>query len=128
MSPAGACCVGSSSNSVESYCAEYHQFRLLRATLLVLCQPADGNRHSLVTYEKRIDPTTKRDLTMVRVWYEPPPGGPRSHLNRGSYFVDNARTPAFVRKLQLMKPAAVIVPAIALISVLCYIPVSKYWY
>ena len=63
---------------------------------------------------------------MVRVWYEPPPGGPRSHLNRGAYYVDNEMTPMFLRKMQRMAPAKVIIPAVAAISALCYLPVGKY--
>jgi hypothetical protein len=64
--------------------------------------------------------------TMVKVWYEPPPGGPRTHLNRGGYYVESARTPAFMTKLSKAKPITVVVPAIAAIAALCYVPLSKY--
>ncbi len=63
---------------------------------------------------------------MVKVWYEPPPGGPRTHLNRGGYYVESARTPALITKLSKARPITVIFPAIAAISALCYIPLSKY--
>ena len=63
---------------------------------------------------------------MVKVWYEPPPGGPRTHLNRGGYYVESARTPAFITKMSKARPITVIVPAIAAIGAMCYIPLSKY--
>mmetsp|Transcript_10756 Transcript_10756/g.25073 ORF Transcript_10756/g.25073 Transcript_10756/m.25073 type:complete len:106 (-) Transcript_10756:273-590(-) len=59
---------------------------------------------------------------MVKVWYEPPPGGPRTHLNRGGYYVESARTPAFITKMSKARPITVIVPAIAAIGAMCYIP------
>ena len=62
---------------------------------------------------------------MVRVWYEPPPGGPRSHLNRGGYYFENSKTPEFVKKLARMKPTQAIIPAVAFISLMCYVPISK---
>ena len=63
---------------------------------------------------------------MVKVWYEPPPGGPRTHLNRGGYYVESTRTPAFITKMSKARPITVILPAIAAISAMCYIPLSKY--
>jgi hypothetical protein len=70
--------------------------------------------------------TEIRDLTMVRVWYQPPPGGgARTNLNRGAYYSENAMTPVFLKKLQRMQPVRVIVPAVAFIAALCYIPLSK---
>ena len=63
---------------------------------------------------------------MVKVWYQPPPGGPRTTLNRGGYYVESARTPAFITKLNKARPITVIVPAIAAIAAMCYIPLSKY--
>mmetsp|Transcript_169 Transcript_169/g.306 ORF Transcript_169/g.306 Transcript_169/m.306 type:complete len:106 (+) Transcript_169:96-413(+) len=59
---------------------------------------------------------------MVRVWYEPPPGGPRTHLNRGGYYVENATTPAFIKKMSKAKPISVIVPAVGFICAMCYVP------
>ena len=63
---------------------------------------------------------------MVRVWYEPPPGGPRTHLNRGSYYVESATTPMFMRKLQRMNPTVAIGAGVTAIAALCYIPLSTY--
>uniref|UniRef100_A0A6T9Z459 Uncharacterized protein n=1 Tax=Pseudo-nitzschia delicatissima TaxID=44447 RepID=A0A6T9Z459_9STRA len=62
---------------------------------------------------------------MVKVWYQPPPGGPRTHLNRGGYYVESARTPALITKLSKARPATVIFPAIAAIAALCYIPLMN---
>lgn len=64
---------------------------------------------------------------MVRVWYEPPPGGPRSHLNRGAYGVESSMEPLFVQKLSKMKPATVILPALGIVAFVCYLPLSKYF-
>ncbi len=63
---------------------------------------------------------------MVRVWYEPPPGGPRSHLNRGAYGVESAMEPMFMKKLARMRPASVIVPALGFFAFVCYLPLCKY--
>eukprot|EP00980_Cylindrotheca_fusiformis_P029910 scaffold24028_cov152-Cylindrotheca_fusiformis.AAC.1 len=62
---------------------------------------------------------------MVKVWYEPPPGGARTHLNRGTYYVENAKTPMFLKKIQRMKPAQVIIPAVGVIAALCYVPLLR---
>ena len=63
---------------------------------------------------------------MVRVWYEPPPGGPRSNLNRGAYGVSSAMEPLWMKKLARMSPVTVIVPALGLAGLLAYLPLSKY--
>mmetsp|Transcript_37814 Transcript_37814/g.109108 ORF Transcript_37814/g.109108 Transcript_37814/m.109108 type:complete len:106 (-) Transcript_37814:100-417(-) len=59
---------------------------------------------------------------MVRVWYEPPPGGPRSHLNRGAYGIESSMEPLFVKKLARMRPVSVIVPAVGFVAFVCYLP------
>ena len=63
---------------------------------------------------------------MVRVWYEPPPGGPRTHLNRGAYYPESSMEPLFMKKLTRMRPVTVIVPAVAFAACLAYLPLSKY--
>ncbi len=64
---------------------------------------------------------------MVRVWYEPPPGGPRSHLNRGAYGVESSMEPLWVKKLARMRPVSVIVPAVSFFAFVCYLPLCKYF-
>jgi len=62
----------------------------------------------------------------LTVWYEPPPGGPRTHLNRGGYYVESARTPAIIQKLSKARQTTVILPVVAAIAAFCYVPLSKY--
>jgi hypothetical protein len=63
---------------------------------------------------------------MVKVWYEPPPGGPRSNLNRGAYYIESAMTPTFMKKLHRSPPAPIIMGFLGATALLCYIPLSKY--
>mmetsp|Transcript_23291 Transcript_23291/g.26107 ORF Transcript_23291/g.26107 Transcript_23291/m.26107 type:complete len:107 (+) Transcript_23291:73-393(+) len=58
----------------------------------------------------------------LTVWYEPPPGGPRTHLNRGGYYVESARTPAIIQKLSKARQTTVILPVVAAIAAFCYVP------
>jgi hypothetical protein len=64
----------------------------------------------------------------LTVWYEPPPGAPRSNLNRGGYYVESARTPAFITKLSKARPITIIPAAVCAIAAFCYVPLSKYPY
>lgn len=64
-------------------------------------------------------------MAPLTVWYEPPPGGPRTHLNRGGYYVECARTPDFITKMSKARPITVIVPVVAGILAMCYVPLSK---
>mmetsp|Transcript_48741 Transcript_48741/g.74159 ORF Transcript_48741/g.74159 Transcript_48741/m.74159 type:complete len:106 (-) Transcript_48741:156-473(-) len=62
---------------------------------------------------------------MVKVWYEPPPGGPRSNLNRGAYYIDSAMTPTFIKKLSKSPPAPIIMGFIGVTAFLCYLPLMS---
>jgi hypothetical protein len=62
----------------------------------------------------------------LTVWYEPPPGAPRSNLNRGGYYVESARTPALITKLSKARPITIIPTAVCAIAAFCYVPLSKY--
>ena len=63
---------------------------------------------------------------MVKVWYEPPPYGPRTSLNRPSYGTGNDLGPKWVVKLSKMPPHRVIIPAVAAIVFLASVPLCKY--
>jgi hypothetical protein len=65
-------------------------------------------------------------LTMVKVWYEPPPGGPRTNLNSGAYYSETAMTPNIIKRLSRAPAAPIIMGFIAVTGFLCYIPLSKY--
>ncbi|OEU15858.1 hypothetical protein FRACYDRAFT_261870 [Fragilariopsis cylindrus CCMP1102] len=58
----------------------------------------------------------------LTVWYEPPPGAPRSNLNRGGYYVESARTPAFITKLSKARPITIIPVAVCTIAAFCFVP------
>lgn len=63
---------------------------------------------------------------MVRVWYEPPPFGPTTDLNRSGYGVKGGGISRSLVEYLSKKPqgVAMAVPLFGLIA-LCYIPVSK---
>ena len=63
--------------------------------------------------------------TMVKVWYEPPPYGPRTSLNRPSYGTGNDLGPKWVVRLSKMPPGRVIVPAVCGIVFLASIPLCE---
>lgn len=67
---------------------------------------------------------------MVRVWYEPPPFGPGTDLNRSPYGVQGGGTyRAALEKLSRMKNQPALMAGGVLFSlVVCYIPLSTYCY
>lgn len=65
---------------------------------------------------------------MVKVWYQPPPFGPRTALNRSSYGNGGDIGPRWVVQLSKMPPGRVIAGAIALVTTVAYIPLSKFVY
>lgn len=62
---------------------------------------------------------------MVKVWYEPPPYGPKSALNRPAYGIGEGTTPRWLLRLSKMPTGPVIMGSIVAFSVLAYIPVSN---
>jgi hypothetical protein len=64
---------------------------------------------------------------MVRVFYEPPPGGPRTHLNRGGYYSESAQMPAFLKRWSRMNPIVGVGAPVVFMTLICYIPLSKYF-
>ena len=64
---------------------------------------------------------------MVRVWYEPPPFGPGTDLNRNAYGFHggNSLPPRMMERLMKMPQGMAIAVPTAIICALCYIPCSK---
>ncbi|KAL3807442.1 hypothetical protein ACHAXA_006191 [Cyclostephanos tholiformis] len=58
---------------------------------------------------------------MVKVWYEPPPFGPGTSLNRPSYGVIEAK-PFFIQQLSRRPQGMLIAGSIATFMALAYIP------
>lgn len=63
---------------------------------------------------------------MVKVWYQPPPYGPRTALNRPSYATGVELGPRWVQQLSKAPPARVICGFIAGATALAYIPLSEF--
>ena len=61
---------------------------------------------------------------LVRVFYEPPPFGPRTCLNRPAYGMEGGTTPAWVEKINKMPTWQPIVGFSVLFSIVAYIPVA----
>jgi len=66
-----------------------------------------------------------KNSTMVKVWYNPPPYGPRTSLNRPAYGTGGDLGPKWVVRLSKMPPGRVITGFIAAFVGLAYIPLSK---
>ena len=65
-------------------------------------------------------------FTMVRVWYEPPPFGPATDLNRNAYgwHGGNSLPPRMMERIMKMPQGLALAVPTFVICVLCYIPVS----
>lgn len=61
---------------------------------------------------------------MVKVWYEPPPYGPGTSLNRPSYGVVEAK-PQFIQLLSRRPQGMLIAGACATFAAIAYIPISE---
>ena len=62
---------------------------------------------------------------MVKVWYEPPPFGPRSSLDRPSYGLVERGTPRWVIQLSKAPGWQVMTGTIIVFSAVAWIPLSK---
>jgi hypothetical protein len=69
----------------------------------------------------------KKKLTMVKVWYQPPPYGPRTALNRPSYGNGGDAGPRWVAALSKMPRGRVITGFVASFCVLAYVPLSEFF-
>ena len=63
---------------------------------------------------------------MVKVFYEPPPFGPRTALNRSPYGSGVNGAHPFIQKLSSMPQGRVIAGAVVLASVIAYLPLSTF--
>ena len=63
---------------------------------------------------------------MVKVWYQPPPYGPRTALNRPSYGNGMDAGPRWVAALSKMPRGRVITGFVASFCVLAYVPLSEF--
>ena len=62
---------------------------------------------------------------MVKIWYEPPPYGPGTSLNRPSYG-HQAGGAQLIQQLSRRPQGMLIAGAIVTFSAIAYIPISKY--
>ena len=65
---------------------------------------------------------------MVKIWYEPPPYGPRTTLNRPSYGNAGDAGARWVAAISKMPPGRVICGFVAAFVAVAYVPLSKYFY
>ena len=63
---------------------------------------------------------------MVKVWYEPPPYGPRTSLNRPSYGLVGDKGPRWVVQLSKMPQGRVIAGFLTAFSCIAYLPLCTY--
>ena len=63
---------------------------------------------------------------MVRVWYEPPPFGPGTDLNRSPYGIGGGGiSKGLIEKMSRMNQPLVMTVGVVVACAICYIPVCK---
>ena len=67
-------------------------------------------------------------LTMVKVWYQPPPYGPRTSLNRPAYGNANDAGPRWIAAISKMPRGRVITGFVASFCALAYVPLSEFFF
>lgn len=86
----------------------------------------DGVTTTTIPPSQKSKTTNYNIITMVKVWYQPPPYGPRTALNRPGYGNGGDLGPRWVVQLSKMPPGRVICGFIAAASAIAYIPLSEY--
>ena len=74
--------------------------------------------------EKKLSKMNRTLPRLVRVFYEPPPFGPRTALNRPAYGMEGGTTPMWVEKINKMPTWQPIVGFCTLFTILGYVPVA----
>jgi hypothetical protein len=62
---------------------------------------------------------------MVKVWYTPPPYGPRTALDRPAYGLGRGSTPQWLVRLSKIPKWQAITGVVTLFSVVAYLPLCK---
>ena len=76
-------------------------------------------------YHSLLQLSTDTIIQMVKVWYEPPPYGPGTSLNRPSYG-QQAGGAQLIQQLSRRPQGTLIAGAIVAFSAIAYIPISKF--
>jgi len=75
---------------------------------------------------RRPDKMNRTLPRLVRVFYEPPPFGPRTALNRPAYGMEGGTTPLWVEKINKMPSWQPIVGELAVIALLLTVAAPHY--
>jgi hypothetical protein len=63
---------------------------------------------------------------MVKVWYTPPPYGPRTALDRPAYGLQGGNTPQWLVRLSMMPRWQAITGVVTIFSVIAYLPLRTF--